>query len=449
MPPPPVYPPVSPEGDASAAPTLAEASRVWARIGLLSFGGPAGQIALMHRELIDARGWIAEDRFLGLLNFAMLLPGPEAQQLATAIGWQMHGVKGGLVAGTLFILPGFVAILALSLLYVTVGQVPLVEGLFLGLRAAVIAIVLTAIVRLGRRVLGQRALLAIAVAAFVAIGIVGLPFPLVLLAAAALGAFLGRGGGLAAPGHGGGGTPATLATGAAVRSTAGVSLVLALLWAGTVAALWLALGGGHVFTAIATFFSKLALVTFGGAYAVLAWVTQEAVGTHGWLSTPEMVDGLALAETTPGPLILVIQFVAFLAGARAETGLPPLLAGTLASLIAVWVTFLPCFLWIFAGAPHADRLLSSARLSGALAAITAAVVGVIAALALWFALNSLFAELRPVPGLAIPIPRWESLRWPAAAIAAAATFAALRWKPSTPLLLAGCAAAGLVAGLRP
>lgn len=427
---------------ASAVP-LGAAIRVWAKIGLTSFGGPAGQIALMHRELVENRQWIDERRFLGLVNFTMLLPGPEAQQLATAIGWQMHGVKGGLIAGTLFILPGFLAILALSILYLSLGQVPLVEGLFLGLRAAVLAIVLQALVRLSRRVLDSWPLMAIAIAAFLAITVAGLPFPLLLLVAAAIGAGLGRAGVLSAVGLHGAAGALTASVGTAVRSTAAISMLMLLLWGGTIAGLWLALGKDHVMTDIALFFSKMALVTFGGAYAVLAWVAQEAVGGFGWLAPHEMVDGLALAETTPGPLILVVQFVAFLAGARGQTGLSPILAGTIASVLAVWVTFLPCFLWIFAGAPHADRLLSNPRLAGALSAITAAVVGVIASLALWFACNSLFDVLRPMPHIALDLPVPGTLRWSAALLAVAALVAVLRWKISSPVLLVTSAAAGM------
>jgi chromate transporter len=435
-----------------AHPTPAQATRIWARIGLLSFGGPAGQIALMHRELVEEHRWVDEGSFLHALNYCMLLPGPEAQQLATYIGWRLHGVAGGIIAGTLFILPGFLAILGLSILYVTLGDLPVVDGLLFGLRAAVIALIAQALVRLGKRLVGNRVLAALAFAAFVALFVFGVPFPIVILAAALTGYVGARTGSTAFDGAGGHGSAQGLVahlplppTGGAVR--AGLAFLLAwLLPVGLLAAV---LGPGHVFADIATFFSKLAVLTFGGAYAVLAWVAQAAVEQFGWLEPGEMLDGLGLAETTPGPLILVLQFVGFLAAYRDPHGLDPLLAGTLGAVLTVWVTFLPCFAWIFLGAPHAERLRENRALSAALAAVTAAVVGVIANLALWFALHSLFAEHR---ASAIPGTRFEwlvpaSADWPAILLAAAALVAALRFKLGLVPLLGGSALAGLALGL--
>jgi chromate transporter len=433
-------------------PTFGEASRIWARIGLLSFGGPAGQIALMHRELVDQRRWVDEGSFLHALNYCMLLPGPEAQQLATYIGWRMHGVPGGIVAGTLFILPGFAAILLLSILYVTLGQLPLVEGLLFGLRAAVIALIAQALVRLGKRLIGNRLLAAIAAAAFLALFILGVPFPLVILAAALIGYAGGRAGNPAFAGSLGHGSGEGLVehlplppTGGAVRA----GLAFLSLWLLPVALLAALLGPGHVLADLAAFFSKLAVLTFGGAYAVLAWVAQAAVEQFGWLKPGEMLDGLGLAETTPGPLILVLQFVGFLASYRDPGGLDPLLAGTLGAILTVWVTFMPCFAWIFLGAPHAERLRANRALSGALVAVTAAVVGVIANLALWFALHSLFAQHRAstLPGTSFEWPVLASANWPAMLLSALALVAALRFKAGLLPLLGGSALAGLFLGL--
>ncbi|MDP8993932.1 MAG: chromate efflux transporter, partial [Pseudomonadota bacterium] len=380
-----------------------EAVRVWARIALLSFGGPAGQIAVMHRILVEEKRWIGEARFLHALNYCMLLPGPEAQQLATYIGWLMHRIRGGLVAGTLFVLPGFVAIMALSWLYAAFGNVGAVAALFLGLKAAVVAIVLDAVRRIGARALGNAAMLAIAAAAFLAIFAFDVPFPLIILTAALVGFIGGRRGmaafRAAAPHGEGEGTPASGTVlgddvPAHARPTLGwslrVSAVLLLLWLAPVALLLLLLGPGDVFADIGLFFSQMAVVTFGGAYAVLAYVAQQAVENYGWLRPGEMLDGLGMAETTPGPLIMVVQFVGFMGAAREASGMDPMLAGTLGALLATWVTFVPCFLWIFLGAPFSERLRGNRALGGAMRAITAAVVGVILNLALWFALHALF-----------------------------------------------------------
>ncbi len=382
-----------------------EATRVWLRIALLSFGGPAGQIAVMHRILVDEKRWIGERRFLHALNFCMLLPGPEAQQLATYIGWLLHGVRGGLVAGFLFVLPGAVAILALSWIYVLYGNVGPVEALFFGLKAAVLAIVVQAVVRIGGRALKSTTARVLAAVAFVAIFFVAAPFPLLVGVAGVIGWIAGRRGSHAFSGGGHGGSGAGLADAESalgdgpvlhpVSRTRNAALILSALWLLPVAAL--ALFAPHsVWTDIAAFFSRMAVVTFGGAYAVLAYVAQQGVEHYHWLTTREMLDGLGLAETTPGPLIMVTQFVGFLAAVRHSTGLPPLLAGTLGAVLTTWVTFLPCFVWIFAGAPFIERLRENKALASALGAITAAVVGVILNLAIWFALHFLFRAVQPV-----------------------------------------------------
>jgi chromate transporter len=433
-------------------PSLPQATRTWARIGFLSFGGPAGQIALMHRELVDEHRWVDEGSFLHALNYCMLLPGPEAQQLATYIGWRMHGVLGGIIAGSLFILPGFLAILALSILYVTLGDAPAVDGLLFGLRAAVIALIAQALVRLGKRLVGNRVLAALAFAAFVALYVFAVPFPIVILAAALIGYSASRAGSTAFAGGAGHGSAEGLAeqlplppTGGAVRA----GLAFLALWLLPVAVLAALLGPGHVFTDLATFFSKLAVLTFGGAYAVLAWVAQAAVEQFGWLQPGEMLDGLGLAETTPGPLILVLQFVGFVAAYRDPGTLDPLLAGTLGAVLTVWVTFMPCYAWIFLGAPHAERLRTNRALSAALAAVTAAVVGVVANLALWFALHSLFAVHRPsgIPGTRFEWPVIASANVPAILLASIALVAALRFNLGLLPLLGGAALAGAALGL--
>jgi chromate transporter len=380
-------------------PTLSEATRIWARIGLLSFGGPAGQIALMHRILVEEQRWLGEKRFLHALNYCMLLPGPEAMQLAVYIGWLMHRTLGGIIAGTLFVLPGVVSIMALSWIYALYGNVGPIEALFFGLKAAVLAIVVQAVIRIGSRALKNNAMLAIAAVSFVAIFGFAVPFPLIIFAAGLIG-FLGaradlpafRGGG----GHGkvggvqvddadtllGEETPdhAKVNRAWAFR----VSAVFLVLWLGPVALLFVLLGPANIFAQIAAFFSIMAVVTFGGAYAVLAYVAQEAVQHYGWLAPGEMLDGLGMAETTPGPLIMVTQFVGFMGAFRDAGGLSPLMAGTLGGFLTTWVTFTPCFLWIFLGAPFIERLRDNKILTAALTAITAAVVGVILNLAVWY-----------------------------------------------------------------
>ena len=441
--------------------TFREAAWVWTRVALLSFGGPAGQIAVMHRVLVEEKRWIGERRFLHALNFCMLLPGPEAQQLATYVGWLLHGVRGGLVAGILFVLPGVAALMALSWLYFLYGNVGPVEALFFGLKAAVLAIVLDAVRRIGSRALTNLYLVALAAAAFLTIFFLSVPFPLIVLGAAAIGfagakagvaAFSGAGGHGAAAG--GAVADAESALGETVpdharpgwRRSARIGALLLLLWLGPVALLLALLGPHHVFSQIATFFSTMAVVTFGGAYAVLAYVAQQAVETYGWLGPGEMLDGLGMAETTPGPLIMVTQFVGFLGAARNASGMDPLLAGTLGGLLTTWVTFVPSFLWIFVGAPFSERLRGNRALSAALTAITAAVVGVILNLALWFALHTLFAELDPFRWgpVAFDLPRPASLDGPALLLTAAAILAIFRFRVGPLPVLAGCAATGML-----
>jgi len=444
--------------DAAAIP-FREALRTWLRIGLESFGGPAGQIAVMHRVLIDEKRWISEERFLHALSYCMLLPGPEAQQLATYVGWLLHGTRGGLAAGLLFVLPGAVVMLALSALYAALGDVPLVAALFFGIQCAVLALVLEALLRIARRALRHRLHVAIALGAFLAIFAFGVPFPAIVAAAGALGLWLARVapetvGSDAAPkpeaAHAvdallEGGIPAH-ARASAGRAVRALAAWLAI-WLVPVAILLAALGRTHVFSEIAVLFSKLAVVTFGGAYAVLAYLAQQAVAAQGWLAPHEMLDGLGLAETTPGPLILVLQFVAYVAAFRDPGALAPWLAGTIASAIALWVTFAPCFLWIFVGGPYIERVRGSVALRGALTGITAAVVGVIANLAVWFALHVLFGEVREwrEGPFALHVPVLATLAPAALAISLAAIAAAFRFHVGMFALLAGCAAAGLVA----
>jgi len=389
-----------------------EAAAIWWRVGLLSFGGPAAQIALLHRIVVDEKRWLDEPRFLHALNYCMLLPGPEAQQLATYIGWLLHGVRGGLLAGLLFILPGAVAILALSWLYVLLGDLDPVAGLFFGLKAAVLAIVFQALWRVAGRVLHGVLGPALALAAFVALFVFGLPFPLVVIGAGIIGYLHGRAGASAAP------EPALPRDTTLRPYTRSAAVACLVLWVATVAGISLLAGPANVFTQIAQFFSYMAVVTFGGAYAVLAFVAQQGVEQYGWLMPGEMQDGLGLAETTPGPLILVTQFVGFLAAFRAAEPGTALAAATLGAALTTWVTFLPCFLWIFAGAPYVERLRGHQPLAAALAAITAAVVGVIANLALWFALNSLFQSQFRVTtwGLDLLVPEPATLDVPMLAL---------------------------------
>ena len=440
--------------------TFGEAVRVWARIASLSFGGPAGQIAVMHRILVEEKRWIGEERFLHALNYCMLLPGPEAQQLAAYIGWLLHKTKGGLVAGGLFVLPGFVAILGLSYLYVLLGHAPMITGLFFGLKAAVLAVVIEAVVRIGSRALKNNIMRGIAAAAFVAIFFLNAPFPLIVLMAG-IGGYIGGRSGLPAF-SGGGGHGEARGNVVHDRDTAlgerlpdhvrpnlawslKISGIFLFLWLAPVVALFVILGPDDVFTRIATFFSQMAMVTFGGAYAVLAYVAQEAVGTYGWLRPGEMLDGLGLAETTPGPLIMVTQFVGFLAAFRDAGALPPLVAATFGAILTTWVTFMPCFLWIFAGAPFLEKLRGNRTLSAALSAITAAVVGVILNLAIWFAIHTLFRDVREVrvAQFSFEFPVLTSVHIPAALLALGAAVAVFRFKVGMIPVLATTSAIGV------
>ncbi|WP_165215173.1 chromate efflux transporter [Affinirhizobium pseudoryzae] len=423
--------------------------RVFARIGCLSFGGPAAQIALMHKAVVDERKWLAEERFLHALSYCMLLPGPEAQQLATYIGWLKHGVRGGIVAGLLFVLPGLFVIIGLSTLYALFQDAGWLAGLFFGLKAAVLTIVLEAVIRLARRTLKTRFLLGLAIAAFVALFVLGLPFPLVVLVATLAGFIHARR--LPAPTE----TPEPVSA-ESRRVSLGRSLLSLAFWI----FVWqlpflvlLAMAGAENLAAMFAFFSKMALVTFGGAYAVLAYVAQVAVQDYRWLMPGEMLDGLALAETTPGPLVLVLSYVGYLVGFRTVPGLDPVVGGILGACLTAWATFVPSFIWIFAGAPYIERLRGRPQIAAALSAITAAVVGVIANLALWFGLHVLFAEVRRLP----LVPGWTGegspgLWWPTVATldpAALALFLVsalllLRLKIDLVKVLLACALAGLL-----
>jgi chromate transporter len=410
---------------------FAEALRVWTRIGVLSFGGPAGQIAMMHRVLVDERQWLDERAYLQALNFCMLLPGPEAMQLATYAGWKLHGVRGGIAAGLLFVLPGALVVLLLAAIYAAYGQVPWVAALLFGVKAAVLAIVIEALLRVARRALKHSSDWWIAAAAFVALYAFDVPFPLVILAAGLFGFLRIRAAAVPV-------THVPIDLGATLRTAA---LWLAL-WLVPMVLLIIGLGPDHVFSQIALFFSKLAVVTFGGAYAVLAYMAQQAVENHRWLTAPEMADALGLAETTPGPLILVTQFVGYLAGFRLAGGF---WAGVAGAVITLWVTFVPCFLWIMTGAPYVERLQNMPRLSGALAAITAAVVGVILNLTLWFALHVLFAAvMRPDwPHFRPWLPDLSTINPAAVALGLIASLALLRYHLGIAKTLALAAVLGL------
>lgn len=415
-------------------PTLSELTRVSARIGCLSFGGPAAQIALMHRVILDEKKWIAEADYLRALSFCMLLPGPEAMQLATWVGWRLHGVRGGLISGGLFVLPGAVVILLLSLIYAALGDVPVVAALFTGVQAAVIAIVVEALIRVSKRALKSRAAYLVAAGAFVGLFFLKLPYPVIIVAAAAWGFF-------STPA-----APRLLSVAAppmALARSARAAAVWLAVWLLPLAAL-VALAPGRL-AEIGIFFSKLAVLTFGGAYALLAWMAQEVVEDRGWLTLTQMMDGLGLAETTPGPLILVNQFVGHLAAHQAGGWT----LGIAGAAVALWMTFIPSFLFIFAGSPFIDRLTHMPRLSGALAAITAAVVGVIANLSLWFALNVLFANVPEATfgPLHLTWPDPASLRLVPTLIAAGAAWALLwrHWPLVRVLALASLASA--LAGL--
>lgn len=431
----------------SPAITFPDLLRVFTRIGFLSFGGPAGQIALMHRELVEERGWVAEEDYLHALNFCHLLPGPEAQQLATWIGWRLHGWQGGLAAGLLFVIPGACIILLLSMFYALAANLGWVAALFLGIKAAVLAVVVQALLRIAGRALDTGVKRGLAAAAFAGLFLLDLPFPLIVLGSGLAGMLIARTRpdllalkpGKAAP-H----LPAN-----PWRSTLTAIVLWGAIWAAPMVLIAATLGQGHVLWQIGAFFSQLAVVTFGGAYAVLAYMAQEAVQGFGWLAPGEMADGLGLAETTPGPLILVTQFVGYLAAFRAPEPFSPLVAGLLGAGLTTWVTFAPCFLWIFAFAPWIDRLGQAVWLKGGLAAVTAAVVGVIANLTVWFALHVLFAQVgeAQLGRLRIDWPELASFDWRAGVLAALAFGLAFGARWSVLRLLAVCAAGGLALGL--
>jgi|TARA_R100000093_G_scaffold24742_4_gene14001 chromate transporter len=452
----------SPENDVNVLGhqvTFKEAVRVWLRIAMLSFGGPAGQIAVMHRILVDEKKWVSENRFLHALNYCMVLPGPEAQQLATYIGWLLHGVKGGLVAGSLFVLPGFLSILVLSVLYAGFQDLSLVQALFFGIKAAVLAIVIQAVIRIGKRALKNGYMYALAAVAFISIFFFSVPFPVVIIAAGLIG-LLGRRIDperfVVIKGHEPPESEARAVdsmmssdtahhTRASAKRAAKVLAIWLPLWLTPLVVLAFTLGVDNVFTQIGLFFSKLAVVTFGGAYSVLAYMAQEAVQTHAWLAPGEMLDGLGMAETTPGPLIQVVQFVGFMGAFRDPGSIDPFMAGLAASVLATWVTFVPCFLSIFLGAPYIETLRGNQSVSAALSAITAAVVGVMLNLAIWFAIHVAFREVGELRayGMNLSVPVFDSVQIASVVLAAGAFVAMLRFKVGMLPVIAISAALGM------
>lgn len=443
--------------------TFREAVWCWAKVALLSFGGPAGQIAVMHRIFVEEKRWVSENRFLHALNYCMLLPGPEAQQLTIYIGWLLHRTWGGIVAGSLFVLPGFLSILALSVLYAGYKELRIVDAVFYGLAPAVMAVVLEAVFRIGKKSLKNPVMVAVAAGAFAAIFFFGTPFPFVVGAAAALG-FLGAkispdnfvviqmrepaseqpGRTIAIP------DDADVQPAPAAMRMLRVAAIWLTLWLAPTVILTIAYGPQSLWVQESVFFSKAALVTFGGAYAVLAYIAQEAVSTYGWLRPGEMLDGLGMAETTPGPLIQVVQFVGFMGAYRAaEAGqlgdISPILAGTLASILTAWVTFTPCFLWIFLGAPYIERLRGHKPLSAALSTVTASVVGVILNLAVWFALHTIFDQVveSQRSGIRLLVPVWSSIDWAALVIGAGAFLVLFVFRLGMIATLGGTVLAGI------
>lgn len=441
--------------------SLYQAATVWAQIGLTSFGGPAGQIALMHEELVEKRRWISEERFLNALNFCMLLPGPEAQQLSVYLGWLMHRKTGGLIAGLLFILPGFFCILLLSLIYVTWGNTFFVSAIFFGLKAAILAIVIQAIFRIARKTLKNGLMIGIAVSSFISLYFLHVAFPAIIIAAGCLGIicqrFFPRFFPVTAGEHHAEQKLYAIDyqidhqnlehTRASFSETLKTLLVWLLIWAIPVIATLLAFGADSVLGKQSVFFSQTAIFSFGGAYAVLTYVAQRVVDDYHWISPREMVDGLALAETTPGPLIMVLQFVAFVAAYHHQIGLSPIAAGMLASFLTVWVTFAPCFLWIFVGAPYIEKLRNNIRLQAALKTITAAIVGVIANLSLWFALHTLFADTQQFSWypLTFEMPVWTQIEWPMFGITLIALIATFKFNLGTMKTMLMCCLIGLMA----
>ncbi len=441
--------------------TFREAFLVWVKVALQSFGGPAGQIAVMHRILVEEKRWVSENRFLHALNYCMLLPGPEAQQLAIYIGWLLHQTIGGLTAGILFVLPGIISILFLSVLYAGFQDTTLVQAFFFGLKPAVMAVVVEAVIRIGRRALKNEVMVSLAVLAFIAIFFFDVPFPLIVLLAGLIGYVGGKfreDKFYVIKGHepkGGGESDRsdfiiTDAIAAHTQPSLGRSLrvlvVCLLLWFSPLALLALGFGIGSVYVTEGIFFSKTAVVTFGGAYAVLAYIAQQAVNTYGWLKPGEMLDGLGMAETTPGPLIMVVQFVGFMGAYRNPGTLDPMLSGVIGSMITTWVTFVTCFLWIFLGAPYIEYLRGNKSLSTALSAITAAVVGVILNLAVWFSLHTLFGTVNEVHtfGMRLQVPVWQTIDLVSVVIAIGAFIALFRYKLSMITTLAVSAVVGLL-----
>jgi chromate transporter len=425
-----------------AHPSFREALRLWLKIGCLGFGGPAGQIALTHRLVVDEKKWVSEAQFLHALNFCMLLPGPEAQQLATYLGWLLHGVRGGLAAGILFVLPGLCVILVLSAAYAAFGQLSWLAGIFFGLKCAVIALVAEALWRVAKRALKRKADYGVAALAFLALYALHIPFPIVILAAAAIGG-IDAWRRSAMHTFDSGATPDRIVTMKA-PSRWRVILIGGALWLGPIGLCAWLLGPGHLFTEMGWFFAKMAVVTFGGAYAVLTYVAQQAVEHYGWLSTANMIDGLALAETTPGPLILVLSFVGYYAAHQQPGTLPAVLSGLLGAGFVTWVTFAPSFIWIFLGAPYVERLRRNRVLSAMLTTVTAAVVGVIANLALWFALHVLFGQLatRSWGWIEIAWPVWNSAQWVAIGLSLLAGLALIWWRIGLIKVLLAAAALG-------
>ena len=437
--------------------SLREAFWVWIKVAIYSFGGPAGQIAVMHKILVEEKRWVNESRFLHALNYCMLLPGPEAQQLATYIGWLLHKTKGGLMAGSLFVLPGFLSILLLSILYAGYQEVIFVQALFFGLKPAVMAVVLEAVFRIGRRVLKNEVMVGLAALSFIAIFFFNVAFPLIIVTAGLLG-YIGRHLWLekfdVIQGHKAAEDPNDLAfinTSAeqlqpSFTRTIQILMLGLLLWFGPLLILLMTLEGNNVFMEIGIFFSKTAVVTFGGAYAVLAYLAQQAVDVYGWLQPGEMLDGLGMAETTPGPLIQVVQFVGFMGAYRNSGILDPMTAGILGSILTTWVTFVPCFIWIFMGAPYIEYLRGNKSLTSALSAITAAVVGVVLNLAIWFSLHTVFKTVNEVDigPVRLQIPLWDTLNLPSLLIAIGAFIALFRYKQSMLRTLAGSATVGLL-----
>ncbi|NJM36028.1 MAG: chromate efflux transporter [Rhodomicrobium sp.] len=420
------------------APAFSEALRSWAKIGLLSFGGPTAQIALMHRVIVEEKKWLSEQHYLNALSFCMLLPGPEAMQLATYVGWRLHGLIGGLAAGLLFVLPGALVVLGLSVIYAAFGQVPFVEAVFFGIKAAVLVIVIEALLRIARRALKLSEHWTIAAISFVAIFFLALPFPLIVFAAALFGFLRTSADAAASPDA----RPAVLASASQTLRTIAIWLAI---WCTPLLALAVIFGGDHILAQLGWFFSKLAVVTFGGAYAVLAYMAQDVVVRYGWLEAGQMMDGLGLAETTPGPLILVTQFVGFLAAYRAG-GEAAWAMGFLGAFTALWATFAPCFLWIFAGAPYVEWINAQPRFRGALAAITAAVVGVIFNLALWFGLHVFFRDVTLVETgwLHLWTPDLMTLDWRVVVLAAMSGVLLLRLHWGIPAVLAVASGAALL-----